>query len=257
MSGTFNGKVVLVTGAGRGIGFEIARQFYNEGATVYLNDIDEKQCIVAANVISKNGDRCVALPGDASNKHQIEKLFNNIIEVSSKIDIVIANAGITLFKSFIDITYAELSDIIDLNIKGTFMFLQGAAKRMIDLKTRGKLIAMSSITGHRAHRDLAGYGMTKAAIEALVRNIVPELSPFGITINAIAPGATMTERTASDEHYQQVWSQLTPLGRPSSTEDIAALTLFLASEKASQITGQTIVIDGGWSASSPGPEFVM
>ena len=119
--------------------------------------------------------------------------------------------------------------------------------------TGGSLLFTSSVTGHQAHKDLGAYGMSKAAIEMLARNLVIEVSQYGINVNAIAPGATLTERTLADRDYENTWKQLTPMGRPQYVEDIANAALFLVSDEARQITGQTLVIDGGWSCVSPGP----
>ena len=112
---------------------------------------------------------------------------------------------------------------------------------------------MSSVTGHQAHKNLAAYGMTKAALEMLAKTLVVELSPFHITINAIAPGATLTERTASDPEYENTWSRITPTGRPATVNDIAHAALFLVSPQAGHITGQSLVVDGGWTSTSPSP----
>ena len=112
---------------------------------------------------------------------------------------------------------------------------------------------MSSVTGHQAHKDLAAYGMTKAALEMLAKNLVIELSPFGITVNALAPGATLTERTMEDPAYRAVWSKLTPMGKPADTREVADAALFLVSPLSKHITGQTLVIDGGWTSVSPNP----
>jgi NAD(P)-dependent dehydrogenase (short-subunit alcohol dehydrogenase family) len=117
----------------------------------------------------------------------------------------------------------------------------------------GSILLMSSVTAHQAHKNLAAYGMTKAAIEMLAKNLVIELSPFKIRINAIAPGATATERTQEDPEYVKTWSDITPLQRPASAEDIAHAAMFLTSDEARHITGQTLIIDGGWTAISPSP----
>lgn len=124
---------------------------------------------------------------------------------------------------------------------------------MKEHKKGGSIILMSSVTAHQAHKNLAAYAMTKAAIEMLAKNLVIELSPYQIRINAIAPGATATERTQADPTYVDTWSSITPLQRPASSDDIAHAAIFLASDDAKHITGQTIVIDGGWTAISPSP----
>jgi NAD(P)-dependent dehydrogenase (short-subunit alcohol dehydrogenase family) len=112
---------------------------------------------------------------------------------------------------------------------------------------------MSSVTGVQAHKNLAAYGMTKAGIQMLAKNLVIELSAYKINVNALAPGATLTSRTVADKEYEKTWSALTPIGRPATIEDIANAASFLVSSQADHITGQTIVIDGGWTSISPSP----
>jgi NAD(P)-dependent dehydrogenase (short-subunit alcohol dehydrogenase family) len=114
-------------------------------------------------------------------------------------------------------------------------------------------LLMSSVTGHQAHKNLAAYGVTKAAIEMLAKTLVIELSPFNININAIAPGATVTERTTEDKDYMNTWSRITPIGKPATVEDIANAALFLVSPSSKHITGQSLIIDGGWTSVSPSP----
>jgi NAD(P)-dependent dehydrogenase (short-subunit alcohol dehydrogenase family) len=117
----------------------------------------------------------------------------------------------------------------------------------------GTLLFTSSVTGHQAHKNLGAYGMSKAALEMLAKNLVIELSQFKITVNTIAPGATLTERTLGDPSYEEIWSGLTPMGRPAYTQDIASSALFLVSDGARHITGQSLIIDGGWTSISPSP----
>jgi len=170
-----------------------------------------------------------------------------------RLDIAIANAGITLFGDFLNYPQTSLYKVLHTNIGGSFILAQAAAQYMKTQPEGGSILFMSSVTGHQAHENLAAYSMTKAAIEMLAKNLVIELSKYKITVNAIAPGATMTERTAGDPDYLSVWSRITPLGRPGTATDMAAAACFLVSSAARHITGQTLVIDGGWSAVSPSP----
>jgi NAD(P)-dependent dehydrogenase (short-subunit alcohol dehydrogenase family) len=124
---------------------------------------------------------------------------------------------------------------------------------MIKQDSGGCILLMSSVTGHQAHKNLAAYGMTKAALEMLAKHLVLELSPHRIRVNALAPGATLTERTLSDETFARIWSTITPMGRAATCEDIAHAALFLLSDKAAHITGQSLIIDGGWTSVSPSP----
>ena len=251
----FEDKVAIITGAGTGIGFEIARQLALAGAAVILNDIDEKLNIDAVNSIKKEGGKCIAVPGDSSDIQTIQQMVKTAIDRFGRLDFAIANAGITTFGSFLDYKLDSFQRLMAVNLQGSFFLAQHAAQQMVNQQSGGRIIFMSSVTGHQAHPNLAAYGMTKAALEMLAKSLGVELAPFKITVNAIAPGATMTERTRQlDPNYQQIWEHLTPSNQVSLPSDIAHSTLFLLSEASSQITGQTIVVDGGWTAVSPPPE---
>ena len=250
---TFTTKVAIITGAGQGIGFEIARQLAREGAQVFLNDVDVSLTGNAAARINEEGGRCIPLPGDCSNLDFINGMVNRVVEETGRLDIAIANAGITLFGDFLTYPADSFFRVMQVNLGGTFFLAQAAAKKMKELKKGGSILFTSSVTGHQAHKDLAAYGMSKAAVEMLARNLVIELSADGITVNTVAPGATLTERTLDDPEYAQTWSRLTPLGRAGTVTDVANAALFLVSDEAKHITGQTLVVDGGWSCISPSP----
>lgn len=142
---------------------------------------------------------------------------------------------------------------MNLNIAGSFFLAQASAKKMKQQQTGGSILLMSSLTGHQAHKNLAAYGITKAAVEMLAKTPVIELSPFNISINAIAPGATLTERTSEDVNYFNTWKRITPMGNPATVNVFANAALFLVSPSSKHITGQTIIVDGGWTSVSPSP----
>lgn len=244
------GKVAIVTGAGQGIGLEICKKLARAGAYIILNDLDADLARQAAIGIGKN---CIAVPGDSSDLDLINTLVNTAVSSFGALDIVIANAGITLFGEFLNYTPEAFYQVMKVNLGGTFFLAQAAARQMKEQNRGGSLLFMSSVTGHQAHKDLAAYGMSKAALEMLAKTLVIELSDIQINVNAIAPGATTTERTRKDPDYEKVWSRITPMGRPASVEDIANTALFLVSDEARHITGQTIIVDGGWSSISPSP----
>ncbi|MFB2121019.1 SDR family NAD(P)-dependent oxidoreductase [Parapedobacter sp. 2B3] len=252
ITGRFAGKTAIITGAGQGIGFEIARQLASEGATVLLNDIDGALAERAAARIGKEG-RCLACPGDSGDVPFIDGMVKRAVTETGTLDIVIANAGITLFGDFLQYTPEAFHQVMTVNLGGTFFLAQAAAKELIRQGRGGSLLFTSSVTGHQAHKNLAAYGMSKAALEMLAKHLVLELSPYGVNVNAVAPGATLTERTAEDTEYAATWSSITPMGRAATPQDIAAAALFLVSDAARHITGQTMVVDGGWTTVSPSP----
>jgi 3-oxoacyl-[acyl-carrier protein] reductase len=253
MSASLKNKTAIVTGAGQGIGLEICRLLIAAGANVILNDIDENLCRDAVNKIDTSSPSCIAFPGDSSKKELIEQMVDESVKQFGHLDIVIANAGITLFGDFFTYTEEAFYRVLQVNLGGTFFLAQAAANQMKKQGTGGSMLFTSSVTGHQAHQQLAAYGMTKAAIEMLAKNLVSEVSAFGINVNTIAPGATQTERTLEDPEYVKTWSRITPMGRPASVTDIAHAALFLVSDEARHITGQSLVIDGGWTSMSPSP----
>ncbi len=251
----FQDKVAIVTGAAQGIGFKICRNLAGEGAKIILNDVDAAMAEKAAAQINReNADSCIAVAGDASEMGVIKKLVATAVEKYQRLDIVIANAGITLFGDFFQYSPESFNRVMQVNLSGTFFLAQAAANQMKTQEYGGAILFMSSVTGHQAHKNLAAYGMSKAALEMLAKNLVIELSPYKITVNTIAPGATLTERTVSDPDYNKTWSRITPMGRPAVVEDIADTALFLVSDKAKHITGQTLIVDGGWTSVSQPPD---
>ncbi len=250
---SFVGKVAIVTGAAIGIGFEIAQQLCSSGASVIINDIDSEALENATSIIRDQGGKCSAVLGNSGDIDTIHKMVEEAVSAYGNLDFVIANSGITTFGNFIDYKPEDFQTLTSVNLQGSFFLAQAATKQFIKQKTSGRVIFMSSVTGHQAHPKLAAYGMTKAALEMLAKSLSVELAPHKITVNAVAPGATLTERTQSNESYKATWEELTPTGIVSTTKDISNTILFLLSDSSSQITGQTIVVDGGWTSVSPPP----
>lgn len=250
MQQDFQGQVAIITGAATGIGFEIARQFVNRSGKIVVNDVDKSSLKEA---VKQLNNKAIGVLGDASDPVIIQKMIDAARQNFGKVDIIIANAGITTFGRFLDYTTEQFNDLIQLNLKASFFLAQAASKIMIEQEKGGSILLMSSVTGVQAHENLVAYGMTKAALQMLAKSLVSELSPHQICINAIAPGATLTERTLGDQNYEQTWSKITPIGRPATTEDIAHAALFLVHPNSRHITGQTLVVDGGWTSISPSP----
>lgn len=251
----FKNKVAIVTGGASGIGYEIALQLVSEGASVVINDVDNKLAEAACKRISTQTNGAITyFTGDAGKVSFIYEMINFAVITYGQIDLAIANAGVTLFGKFIDFTEDSFQKVMNLNLQGSFFLTQAFAKQIEKQGTKGAVLLLSSNIGYQSFPNLSAYAVTKAGIKMMARNLVSELSPLGIRINAVAPGATLTERTALEEaDYWGAWSGITPLNQIATTNDIAKTALFLLSEDASHITGQTIVVDGGWEAVSLRP----
>jgi 3-oxoacyl-[acyl-carrier protein] reductase len=180
-------------------------------------------------------------------------MVDEAVQRYGKLTIAVANAGITLFGDFLNYPAQSLQSVMNVNLQGSFFLAQRAARQIVKQKSGGSILFMSSVTGHQAHQDLAAYGMTKAALEMLAKSLVIELSQHQITVNTVAPGATLTERTLEDAGYQKTWARITPMGRAATVKDVANAVLFLVSPDARHITGQNLVVDGGWTAVSTSP----
>jgi glucose 1-dehydrogenase len=256
VSGRFASRAAVVTGAGQGIGREIARQLAREGASVVLNDRDEGLAREAARAIEAEGGVAIAAGGDVSEVAATRGLVERAVEAFGRLDLAVANAGITLHCDFLDYQPQDFDRLLAVNLRGSFFLAQAAALRFRRQGTPGRILFLSSVTGHMAIRQMAPYGMTKSALEALARNLSLEMAPYGITVNAVAPGATMTPRTVSDESWAEAWAAATPNGRVATGADVAAAALFLLSDAAAHITGQSLVVDGGWTAMGAVPGSV-
>ncbi len=253
---SFKDKTAIVTGAAQGIGYEISKSLLEQGCNVIINDIDPAAGKEALKKLHTFKEKVSFILGDSGELKLIKKLISTALETYNGLDFVIANAGITTVGSFLDYEEENFQKMLRVNINGTFFICQQAAKSFIDRNAKGKIIVISSTTGLRPHDDFEAYGMTKAAIAYLAKALGSQLAPKNIRVNSITPGATATERTISVRGYEEGWAKLIPTGRTSKTQDIAATALFLLSDSADQITGQNIIVDGGWSNKGLMPEAI-
>ena len=258
MNQPFHNHTAIITGAGQGIGFAIAKALVQQGANVLLNDNEADLANKAVSMINTATDRlgvgqCEAYPGDASDVQFIQQMVDTAVQRFGSVDIAIANAGITIFGDIFTTTPEAFEKIVNLNLRGSFFLAQMAAKQMREQGRGGSVLFMSSVVGHQAHPGLPVYSMTKAGLEMLAKQLVIDFSPLGITVNAIAPGATLTERTLDDPTYIPIWSRITPMGRPATVDDITNAALFLVAPASRHITGQSLIVDGGWTSVSVPP----
>jgi len=249
-------KVAIITGAGEGIGYAVAQLLAKAGTKVVLNDIDSEKAKRATHKINAlYPASCLPFSGDAGDIATINAIVDYALENFGKINFIVPNAGITLFGNFLEFTPDSFQKVVDLNLKGAFFLAQRAAKEIIKQGDRGSMVFMSSQVGIQAYQHLTAYGMTKAALGMMSKNLAYVLGKHRITANTVAPGATLTERTAKEQpDYEGIWSRLNPNERVGKPEDIANTVLFLLSKEASHINGQTIPVDGGWTVGGKYPE---
>jgi len=251
-------KNVCVTGAGNGIGRATAIAMSNEGYNVVCADVDLKQAQETLQIILDNKGTGFSIAMDVTNNSDIKKMIDDIVVKFGSLDILVNNAGVTRTSSIMDLTENDWNWIIDVNAKGAFFCLQAAAKQMIIQNQGGRIINMASVGG-KGFVDVSNaiYAASKGAVISLTKTAAQELAKHQITVNSICPGITYTnilsnivkkraiEQNKSEEDIMKHYVRDIPLKRPNYPEDIAAMVVFLASEGARNITGQSYNVDGG------------
>lgn len=240
------GKSAIITGGVRGIGKAIAEEFCKNGANVLLcYRSSDDQARKTAEELAQYGTKIELLKGDAADPQTAKDAAARAKETFGRVDILVNNAGITRDKLIMRMSDEDFTDVISANLNGSFYFLSAAAKVMIKQRY-GRIINLSSVSGVKGNPGQINYSASKAGIVGMTMSAAKELGRRGITVNAIAPGFIDTDMTAvmSDDQKAKIAESIS-LGRTGRPEDIAKTALFLASDNASYITGQTICVDGG------------
>ena len=251
MADRFEGQVALVTGAAGGIGAAVAQRLASEGAHVAVLDRDEAGARQVAERIADAGGRASAHAVDVSRADEVDALFDALAAERGRIDVLVNNAGVTRDNLLFKMSEEEWDTVIDVNLKSVFLCARAAQRAMVHARA-GKIVNLSSRSA-RGARGQANYAAAKAGIQGLTATLATELGPFGINVNAVAPGyvaTEMTDRTArrlgfEPHEYQAKVAEQIPLRRVAVPEDVAAVVAFLASDDARHVTGQTLYITGG------------
>jgi NAD(P)-dependent dehydrogenase (short-subunit alcohol dehydrogenase family) len=247
----FVGAVVIVTGAGRGIGRAIAERFGREGARVVVNDIGAHADEVARAVTQAGGEG-LAVVADVSQKSEVDRLFDTALDRFGDVNVLVNNAGLTNeSRHFLEGDEAWWDRVLDTNLKSVFLCAHRAAWLMAR-GNGGSIISLSSGGATRAHRGNVAYDASKGGIEAFTRAAAVDLALYGIRVNAVAPGSIRTGPMTDEDARSR--GETIPLGHIGQPEEIAAAAAFLASEDARYITGQTIVVDGGLLSQQRSPQ---
>ncbi|HSB78689.1 MAG TPA: 3-oxoacyl-ACP reductase family protein [Candidatus Methylomirabilis sp.] len=244
-------KIAFVTGAGRGLGQAGAIAFARAGAHAVLVSRSRSQLEETAAAVERLGRKALVALADVRKAEEVEEAVRAAVETFGRIDILFNNAGTNVRKPVVEMTDEDWRTIIETNVKGVFVVARAVARQMIAQRS-GRMINMSSVTATLAERNKVVYASSKGAIAQFTKGLAIELAPYGITVNAIAPGYVMTPLVqgyleADAERYKRILARI-PLSRIGQPEEIGGALVFLASDAASYITGASIAIDGGWAA---------
>lgn len=252
-------KIVLITGASKGIGKALALGCAREGADVIVNynsDHDGAEATVAE--IKALGRDAISVQADVGQVKQIDRMFDQVKSRFPRLDVLINNAGLTGWTEIFDATEEKWDQVINTNLKGSFFCSLAAAKWMRETGTAGSIINVSTNCAALGVKNLVAYATSKAGIHGMTKQLAVELAPYHIRVNTFAPGPTNVDRNLSDDpKYRSVWGGVVPLNRTADPEEMVGSALFLASEESSFMTGQVFYVDGGWSIQGKVPQENM
>ena len=247
---SFNDQVAIVTGAAGGIGSAVSKRFLSEGARVVLLDLPTSRVLSFAKELDETEKRVMAVAADVTRQEDVRGAVHEAKERFGSVDILINNAGIAPKSPFLELDMATFDKVMAVNVRGSFLMALECAREMVG-QCRGSIVQIASTCAFSAgaSRNLSAYNMSKAAVRQMVPSLAAELAHLGVRVNAVAPGTIDTEMTRAcipDEESVAGALGKIPLRRFGEPEDIAATCAFLCSPDAAYITGQTVIVDGGW-----------
>ena len=246
--GALAGRVALVTGSSRGIGRAIAAAMLEAGARVVLNGRDATTLAVVVADQRARGE-VVAVAADVGSPEDVDRLVGAARDTFGPVDILVNNAALANpVGHLLDVSPQRWDEVIRSNLTSVFLCTRAVAAALVADGSPGAIVNISSFGAHRAHRNLAAYDAAKGGVEAFTRAAALDLAPFGIRVNAVAPGAIRTETSGADPQTVRRREAPIPVGRVGEPEEIAQAVVFLASDAASYITGQCLIVDGGMTA---------
>lgn len=254
----FRDRVVLITGAGQGIGAGLADHFARAGAVVVVNDLVADRAEHVAAEIRGRGYTVTAVVADVTNVAEVHGLFSKLAREHGRLDVLVQSAGYAHRRPITDVDEPYWDQMLGVNLKGPFFCLQSAAQLM-STNGYGRIINITSVGGYAAQLHLSAYGAAKAGLSLLTKAAAVELASQGITVNAVGPGAVegpWNRQFFDDSEYRKRWQATVPMRRMATNDDVAAAVLFLASEEAGYITGQVLYVDGGKLAYVPSVDIL-
>lgn len=245
MKNLLEGKIVLITGASRGIGKAIAKAMAAEGASIAFTHTSMNEALETEKELAEMGVKVKRYQSDASNYDEAVKVVNDVVATWGRVDVLVNNAGITRDSLLMRMSPESWDEVISKNLKSVYNYSQACSSVMLRQRS-GCIVNMSSVVGLHGNAGQCNYAASKAGIIGLTQSLAKEFGSRGIRVNAIAPGFIQTDMTQSlSEEVKQMWINDIPLKRAGVVEDIASVAVFLASEMSAYITGQVLQVDGG------------
>lgn len=254
MSQEFSGSTAIITGGGRGLGYAIARDLAEHGANIGLIDVLPEVGQTAAALAEQTGVTCAGANADVRDAAAVDAAFETLQATVGVADIVVTAAGITIWGESVSVSPEDWQRVLDINLNGTFFACQSFARRLLPTERPGSAILISSMSGRIVNvpQFQASYNASKAAVTHLARSLAVEWAPAGIRVNSVEPGYMLSDMTRqfmdANPDLAEQWRGMIPIGRMGEPADLVGLVRFLASPDSGYITGQPMVIDGGYTA---------